>query len=123
MHDITYDMLVEQNEANRTWYNIQDPNTGVSRIGHRHRKQFVEFIEDEFCPLQRIYLLPDQKGPLAFLGTDLKQVKVGNATEFLKPDGNGGYQKSAMTFMSGAGAMMTHHPAALGCIENFSVTA
>jgi len=124
MHDVVYDVLVEQNEANRTWFNIQDPSSGISRIGHRHRKQFVEFIEDEFAPFQRIYLCPDQKGPISFLGTDLKEVKVGGTSECLKAGSTTGcYAKTAIKFMSGSGALMTSHPAAIGCVENFSITA
>jgi hypothetical protein len=123
MHDVVYDVMVEQAEANRTWYNVTDPSTGVSKIGHRHGKTFVEFSPDEFIPFQRIYVLPDQKGPISFLGHDLKQVKVGSASEFLKPSTSGGnYSKTAMSFMSGSGALMTPHPASLGVIENYSLT-
>lgn len=122
MHDIVYDMLAEQAEANRTWYNVQDPSTGVSKIGHRHNKTFVEFTQDEFFPFQRIYILPDQKGPLSFIGHDMKQVKVGGTSEFLQPSASGAnYQKTAMTFMSGSGALMAHHPAALIQINDFEI--
>lgn len=123
MHDIVYDVMVEQQEANRTWFNVTDPSTGVSKIGHRHNKTFVEFTQDEFIPLQRVYILPDQKGPLSFIGHDMKQVKVGNTSEFLQPSASGAnYQKTAMTFMSGSGALMAQHPAALIQINNFALS-
>lgn len=124
MHDIVYDTLVEQAEANRQWFNVTDPSSGVSKIGHKQGKQFVEFDTDEHIPFQRIWILPDQKGPLAFVGHDFKDVKLGGSSQFLKPvAGTSQYYKQGMAFMSGAGCMYARHPAAIVQIKNFTLSS
>lgn len=124
MHDIDYDTLVEQNEANRQWFNVTDPNSGVTKIGHQQGKGLVEFDVSEFVPFQRIWILPDQKGPLSFIGHDFKDVKLGGSSQFLKTSATSGqYLKQGQSFMSGSGCMMARHPAAIVQIKNFTLTA
>lgn len=117
-----YDALVESREVDRRFQTVEDKKRGVSGMGYQHGRNAVMFEADEFCPDQRIYLIPD-KGVLQFHGTDFDFVTPNAGQKFhLKPASSGGtYSRSIQSFMEGSGALISVHNAAIGCIENFSV--
>jgi hypothetical protein len=122
MYDRTYDALVELAEANKTFFNTVDFETGARKIGFTHRKDFIEFEPDEFVQNQRIYVMPSDKGVIEYHGRDFERVNVGG-NQFLKPGATAGrYGKQALAFMSASGALVVKHPAAIGVLEDFSIS-
>ena len=82
---------------------------------------FIDFDSCEFVPLKRIWILPDQKGPIEFAGRDYSDVNVGGNNIFLKGSSTGAYYKQGQKFLSGSGVLAARHPAALNCLENFII--
>ena len=122
MYDRSYDALVELAEANKTFFNTVDFETGARKIGFTHRKDFIEFEPDEFVQNQRIFIMPSDKGVIEYHGRDFQRVDVGG-NQFLKPGSTAGqYGKQAVAFMSASGALVVKHPAAIGVLEHFSVS-
>lgn len=120
MHDRVLSVAIKQAEANRQFFNTQDVNTGMSKVGHRFKEMMINFKSSEYVPVQRIHLLPDAKGPIEFSGRDFKDVTLGSGKGlFLKPAGDGQYYKQGQKFMSGAGVLAARHPAALLSIRDF----
>lgn len=122
MFDRTYDALVALAEADKSFFNTVDFETGARKVGFTHRKDFIEFEPDEFVQKQRIFVLPDEKGVIEYHGRDFERVNVGG-NQFLKPGSTAGrYGKQAVAFMSASGALVSKHNAAIGVLENFSVS-
>lgn len=121
MHDRVYALCIKQAEANRQFFNTQDVNTGVSKVGHKFKETMVQFKCSEYVPIPRVHLLPDAKGPLEFSGRDFRDVTLGGKGIFLKPAGDGQYYKQGQKFLSGAGVLASRHPAALASIRNFII--
>jgi hypothetical protein len=123
MHDSVLDAMVELANADKQFFNVIDFTTGARKIGHQHGKDFIEFISDEFIPKARVYVMPDEKGPVEFVGRDFEQVKIGGQAEFLKGGSTAGrYAKQGQKFMSASGCLLSRHPAAVGVIEDFIVS-
>jgi len=123
MHDRVLRVALQQAEANRQFFNVQDVNTGVSTVGHKFRKMMINFDSCEFVPVPRVWLLPDVKGPVEFSGRDYKDVTLGSGKGlFLKPAGDGQYYKQGQKFMSGSGVLAARHPAALLSLTNFTIS-
>lgn len=123
MHDRVLRVALQQAEANRQFFNVQDVNTGVSSVGHKFRKMMIGFESCEFVPVGRVWMLPDVKGPIEFAGRDYKDVTLGGKGLFLKPStSDGQYYKQGQKFMSGSGVLAARHPAALIGLTNFSVS-
>ena len=120
-HD-TYDAMVAIADADKTFFNVVDFQSGAKKVGYTHGRDSLEFIPDEFVPKQRIYVLPDEKGVLEFHGRDFKRVKLGGQGEFLKTNGSGQYLKQSQAFMSAGGVLIAKHPAALGVLEDFATS-
>lgn len=122
MFDRTYDTMVALAEADKTFFNTVDFETGARKVGFTHRKDFIEFEPDEFIQKQRIYVLPDEKGVIEFHGRDFERVNIGG-NQFLKPGSTAGrYGKQAVAFMSASGCLVSKHNAALGVLENFALS-
>ena len=119
MHDRTLGVALEQAAANRQFFNTQDVNTGIGSTGHKFKKMFIDFESCEFVPLARVWILPDQKGPLEFAGRDYSDVDVGGQGVFLKGSSTGQYYKQGQKFLSGAGVLAARHPAAINVLTNF----
>lgn len=118
----TYDALIESREVDRRFMSIEDSKRGVRGMGYQHGKNAIMFDPDEFCPKQRVYLVPD-KGVLQFHGTDFDFVQPNGSDKFhLRPTGtSAGYDRVTQSFMEGSGALLSVHNAAIGAIENFTV--
>jgi hypothetical protein len=117
----TYDALIESRETDRRFMSVTDTKKGAPGMGYVHGRNVVMFDPDEFCPKNRIYLIPN-KGALQFHGTDFDFVSPnGNDKFHLRPSASAGsYDRVVQSFMEGSGALITVHAAALGCIHNFS---
>lgn len=123
MADEVYDSLVESRETDRRFHSIEDTDRGVKGIGYVHGRDRVEFIPDEFCHSQRIWVLPEGKDALCYLGKDAQQVKPNGNDPFHLSVSSSGYGRDMETFFEQAGVMISKHPRALGCIEDFTVSS
>lgn len=117
----TYDNLIESRETDRRFMSVTDNKRGVPGMGYIHGRNVVMFDPDEFCPKNRVYLIPD-KGALQFHGTDFDFVSPnGNDKFHLRPSASSAtYDRVAQSFMEGSGALISTHSAAIGCIHNFT---
>jgi hypothetical protein len=119
----TLDSLIEAREVDRRFQSIEDNKRGVKSIGYIHGRNSVMFEADEYCPKQRIYVIPDGEA-CSFHGKDFEYVEATPGQKFyLKASSNGGYSRSINAFMEGSGVLVSNHMAAIGTIENFTVTS
>lgn len=125
MSDLVYDALIEARETDRRFHSIEDTDRGVKGIGYVHGKDRVEFSPDEFVHPQRIWVLPEGKDALCYIGRDPTQVKPnGNDPFHLSTSSSGsGYGMNLQTFFEQTSVLLTKHPAACGVIENFTSTS
>jgi hypothetical protein len=115
------DALVESRETDRRFQSIKDDKRGVSQLGYVHGKNTLVFTADEFCPKQRVYMLPE--GDVCqFHGGDFEFVNPDGSGQkfFLKPNGSG-HDRTIRAYMEGQGALMSVHSSAIGVLENFTV--
>jgi len=123
MADETYDALVEAREADRRFMSLGDTDRGATGIGYVHGKDRVEFTPDEMVHSQRIWILPEGKDALCYIGKDAQQVKPNGNDPFQLPvSANGQHKRETNTYFEQSGVVISKQAAALGCIENF-VTA
>jgi len=125
MSDLTYDALVEARETDRRFHSIEDSDRGVKGIGYVHGKDRVEFMPDEFVHGQRIWILPEGKDALCYVGKDPQQVKPNGNDSFhltLSSEGSG-YGRDMQTFFEQTGVLLSKHPAACGVLKNFTATS
>lgn len=123
MADETYDSLVESRETDRRFHDINDTDRGTKGIGYVHGRDRVEFSPDEFCHAQRIWVLPQGKDALCYIGKDAKQVAPNGNDPFHLSVSSSGYGRNNQTFFEQSGVMIAKHPRACGVIEDFKVTA
>jgi hypothetical protein len=125
MSDLTYDALVEARETDRRFHSIEDTDRGVKGIGYVHGKDRVEFVPDEFVHGQRIFILPEGKDALCYIGKDPQQVKPNGNDAFHLSLASGGsqYGRDMQTFFEQTGVLLSKHPAACGVLENFTATS
>lgn len=116
--------LTEEREVDRRFDTVKDGIRGVEGIGYQFGKQALMFEADEFCPDQRIYVLP-QSDVLQFYGSDFQFVNPqgGNGEHFiLKNASTGqGHARSNRGYMEGNAALQCVHAPALGVIKNFVI--
>lgn len=123
MADEVYDSLVESRETDRRFHSIDDSDRGVKGIGYVHGRDRVEFVPDEFCHTQRIWVLPNGKDAMCYLGKDAQQVAPnGNDPIHLSVSANG-YGRENETFFEQSGVLISKHPRACGVIEDFTVAS
>lgn len=126
MSDLTYDALVEARETDRRFHSIEDTDRGVKGIGYVHGKDRVEFMPDEFVHGQRIWILPEGKDALCYIGKDPQQVQPNGNDSFHLTINSGegsGYGRDMQTFFEQTGVLLSKHPAACGVLENFTATS
>jgi hypothetical protein len=117
----TLDALIESREVDRRFADVKDELRGVSGLGYLHGKNKVMFDADEFCPKQRIYVLPEGD-VLQFHGADFDFVQPQPGQKFhLTPSSSGGHARTVRTYMEGEGCLVSVHSAAIGVIKNFTV--
>lgn len=117
----TLDALIESRETDRRFNSIQDNKRGVAQLGYQHGKNSLVFEADEFCPKQRIYVMPEGD-VVQFHGSDFEFVKPeGGQKFFLKnASSGGGHARSIRAYMEGDGALMSVHSAGIGVLHNFT---
>ena len=123
MADEAYDSIVESRETDRRFHSIEDSDRGTKGVGYVHGRDRVEFIPDEFCHAQRIWVLPTGKDALCYLGKDAKQVAPNGSDPMRLSVSSAGYGRNMETNFEQAGVLISKHPRALGVIEDFTTTS
>lgn len=125
MHDTSLDALVESRESDRRFQTVEDGKRGVKVMGYQHGKDFVEFSDDEFVQKPRIWMPPESKDVLTFHGGDMELVEINPGQKFhLKTSSTGaGHSRQQQAYMEGVGLIVCKHPAAVICIENFTIAS
>lgn len=118
--------LIESRETDRRFNSVDDTMRGGKGFGYVHDEDTVIFTPSEFCPKQRIYVLPEGKQDgnkvISYFGTDFEPVSDPMGNKFhLKPSSLGGHERNIITYMSTRGTLVCHRPAAVLKIQNFSV--
>ncbi len=113
------DSLVESRETDVRFTSITDNKRGVASLGYVHGKSTLMFETDEYCPKQRIYVVPEGDC-LQFRGSDFEFVKPEGGQKFFLRPSNGGHYRSVRAYMEGSGLLLCVHPQAIGVLENFS---
>jgi hypothetical protein len=117
----TLDALIESRETDRRFVEVKDNLRGVEALGYIHGRNKIMFEADEFCPKQRIYLVPTGD-VLQFHGSNFDFVQAQPGQKFhLKPSANGGHSRAIRAYMEGNGALLSVHGSAIGVIENFTI--
>jgi hypothetical protein len=115
------DALVESRETDRRFQSIKDTDKGVESLGYVHGKDRVVFEADEFCPMQRIWVLP-QGDAVQFYGEDFKFVEAQAGQKFMLKPNSSGHDRAVRAYMEGSGTLVCVHPAAVGVIKNFTIS-
>lgn len=118
--------LIESRETDRRFNSVDDTMRGGKGFGYVHDEDTILFTPSEFCPKQRIYVLPEGKQDgnkvISYFGTDFEAVSVsGGNSMMLKPNANGGFEKNIVSYMQARGVLVAHRPAAVLKIQNFAV--
>lgn len=118
--------FIESREEDRRFTTVEDNKRGVKYFAFVHGNDVLETVTSEYCPIQRIYCLPEgraegKKVIEAHL-TDFEAVKVNDSSQFnLKPSSSGGHERRIVTYMEALGVIIANHPAACAVIKNFAL--
>jgi hypothetical protein len=118
--------FIESRESDRRFTTVEDNKRGVKYFAFVHGNDVLETVTSEYCPLQRIYCLPegkvDGKKVIEAHLTDFEAVKVNDSSQFnLKPSSSGGFERRIVTYMEALGVIIANHPAACTVIKNFTL--
>lgn len=115
------DALVESRETDRRFQSIKDTDKGVESLGYVHGKDRIVFEADEFCPFQRIWVLP-QGDSVQFFGEDFKFVEPQAGQKFMLKPNASGHDRTIRAYMEGSGTLICVHPSSVGSIRNFTIS-
>jgi hypothetical protein len=118
--------FIESRETDRRFTTVEDNKRGVKYFAFVHGNDVLETVTSEFCPLQRIYCVPEGKSDghkvLESHMSDFQQVKVNDSSAFnLKPSSSGGHERRIVSYMECVGTLISNHPAAIVRLQNFSL--
>jgi hypothetical protein len=117
--------LIESRETDRRFQTMEDAKRGTKLFGYQHGNDFVELITSEYCPMKRIYMLPESKAGqkvLEYRGTDFDTVKMNGTGDFHLKATSSGYVASVQSFLHATGVFIATHPAAIAVVHNFTNT-
>jgi hypothetical protein len=117
--------FIESRETDRRFNSVEDTTRGARLFTYQHRQDTLETYTSEFCPLKRIYMLPEQKNGnkvLEYHGSDFEAVEMAGMGKFhLKPHADGGHARVVSSYMEAIGQLICKHPAAIGRLRNFTI--
>lgn len=118
--------FIESRETDRRFMTVEDNKRGVKYFAFVHGNDTLETVTSEYCPLKRIYCLPEGKidghKVLESHMTDFEPVKVNDSSQFnLKPSSSGGFERRIVTYMEALGVLICNHPAAAAIVKNFTL--
>ncbi len=125
----TYDHLVDVAATDRRFITAKDAQLGVDgRLAYAHGRDQVMLQEDEFCPEQRIWILPTGNSPagdapLEWYGSDIEAVNLDGVSHFAALHTTAGrYARAVNLFFEGTGSLVCNHPASIGLVRDFAIS-
>lgn len=121
------DAFITSRETDRRFNSVEDATRGTRKFVYQHQNDSIEMNSSEYCPKNRLYVLPEGKQDgakaLEFHGTDFEPVRAaGQGSEFhLKPASTGGHQRVISSYMEAMGVLIATRPAAIAVLHNFQV--
>lgn len=120
----TQSSFIESRETDRRFITLDDNKRGLKVFGYQHRQDTLECVDTEYCPLKRLYVLPESKAGekvIEFHGSDFETVKAEGMGDFhLKPASGGGYVNTVVSYLQSIGVIICKHPAAVAVLHNFT---
>lgn len=117
--------LIDSRETDRRFVSETDGTLGVAKIRYAHEQDSIELQGAEFCPFNRIYILPEGKiaghKVLEYHGSDFDAVKKGDGDPFHLVPGNNAFRSLMHMYLFGYGVLVNNHPAACVAIQNFTI--
>ncbi len=122
--------LVDMHGADRKFIAVNDNVHGLSGFAYQHRNNQLMLVNSRFCPKTRVWAIPSSAAAgesgengfaLEFRGQQFEQVDLDGQTVFFKPATTAN-SYSVEQYFIGHGNLIARQPAALGCIENFSIS-
>ena len=121
------DMFYDGKEPDRRFNSAQDNVRGGTKFSFLHGNDNIALEESPYCPIQRMYAIPDAKSGkkiLELYKTDFEPVRPGGqGSEYhLKPASGGGHEKYIRWYMTAMFSLLCKHPASVLVFKNFSLT-
>ena len=119
--------LVNDRETSRRFITVEDTSRGGQHFAYQHRGDTLKTEVSEFVPLNRIYMLPEDKASKEKVcelhGSDFQTVKAGSGQSdfLLKPHANGSYSNMVTSFMQSTVVLIAKQPNAIAVVENFTI--
>jgi len=117
-------VFIDSRETDRRFNSIDDAARGCKKFVYQHGEDTMELLEDEFCPVQRLYTLPVAKSGdgkvLELHMSDFEAVKALGGSEFMLKTSSSGYENKIQSFMFACYTLICKHPAAVGVLHNFA---
>jgi len=117
--------LIESRETDRRFQTMEDAKRGTKIFGYQHGNDFVELVTSEYCPMKRMYIIPESKAGqkvLEYRGTDFEPVKMNDTGAFHLKATSSGYVSAVQSFLHSTGVFIATHPAAVAVVHNFTNT-
>lgn len=117
--------LIESRETDRRFHSMEDNKSGTKGFGYQHGNDAIELISSEYCPKNRMYILPEGKASgrkvLDDASYDFEPVRANNGDEFHLKVNSNGYGNAMQSFLKGYCVLIANHPAAIARLKNFSL--
>jgi hypothetical protein len=119
----TLDALIESREADRRFVSLEDTVRGGKKFGYQHGNDFIEFVVSEFCPRNRVYILPKggkQGKAIGMHFRDAEHLKGPDGGAWhLNVNGNGRHINSFSAYHNMLVQMSIYQPASVAVLTNF----
>lgn len=119
----TQSSFIESRETDRRFQTVEDNKRGVKYFAYVHRQDTLECVDTEYCPMKRLYVLPEAKTGekvLEFHGSDFEAVKTPKGDDWHVKVSGGAYVGNMQQFLNAIGVIVAKHPAAIAVVENFT---
>jgi hypothetical protein len=119
-------VLIDARETNRRFNAATDNTSGSTGFYYQHYNQRVYLEPTEFCPTNRIWVLPKSKGgvmPVEMPMIDFKQCKVGSPDgNYLAPNSSGSHNQMINQYWKSYLTTFSRMPSAIGSITGFVIS-
>lgn len=116
------DALVESREADRRFTSIEDTNRGGKSFGYMHGNDLIKFVVSEFCPQNRVFILPTggkQGKAVGLHMRDAEHLKGPGGSPWHLNVSSTGFIKQFVAFHMLFAQMSAFHPAAIAVLTGF----
>jgi hypothetical protein len=118
----SFDALVDSREADRRFVSLDDTVRGGKKFAYQHGNDSIEFVVSEFCPVNRIHIIPKGGKQGKVLGLhmrDAEHVKGPNGEPWHLNVNSSGFIKQFIAFHMLFAQLVCYQPAAIATITGF----